>query len=298
VEDVLKNAARAGQGISSASFQGEVTFDVTTSNGHSFQGIANLEGEIQDGGTHIHSIIDADMHMDAPGVPTTLAGEIEVIATPLETFLRLHSLSSEEDHPLTHPDVIGALKNQWWVIADESAGDLALLPVTPDPAVLQAQAEVVSVLRDRGFAAIRGRRAYHYETSIDHEKLTLFLVELARERGEVFDLAGLTEELASSAATGELWIDAETFVLHRVQWTVTSLPLGTSGSSTFSFTIDIFDHNHAPPIELPDNAVPLDPIIGTDASILAPGTDLPSASALEEQIIEKMLQEGVPLTLP
>jgi hypothetical protein len=55
--------------------------------------------------------------------------------------------------------------------------------------------------------------------TIDKDKLQEFLAEVARREGIVNPAL---PDFSSINAIGHLWIDADTFVIHRLSWTITS----------------------------------------------------------------------------
>ena len=93
-----------------------------------------------------------------------------IVATPGDTYVKVHELTSQPMHPLLAPDLLEIILGQWWILpSEESEGPDVML--TPNPNLIKAQSEVVRVTSDLGFDHIQGRMAYHYEVEVDSEKL-------------------------------------------------------------------------------------------------------------------------------
>ncbi len=300
VKEVLANAAHASKDLQSARFSIESTFDIDVPTMITAKGTAHIEGVLQDGGEQVHLRIITNAELSPGKDSSRVEGDIELITAPLnETFIKIHRISGEVDHPLLTSDLIGRLTGQWWRLPAADAG--APRPViSPDPQLLRAQSQVVKVISDRGFDNINDRISYHYETAIDPEKLLKYLEESVQQQGKEFEREKLQHVIESMDIKGELWIDAETFVLHRIVWSIANIPINENGVASLSFRMDLRDHNDAAPIELPDQAPPISSIFSLDDSgvtqLQAIDTALPPE--LEEAIIKKMLEGEANPTLP
>jgi hypothetical protein len=172
--------------------------------------------------------------------------------------MNIHSLSSQPSSTLFRPEMIGVIAGKWWLLSE---GDTppAVESVSPDPRLLQAQAQVVSVTRDRGMTTINGRDVHHYDVALDTEKLVAYLSAVAEENGGEFDAAEVRKEVKAIEASGQLWIDAETYYVQKIEWVVQSLPINRGGAASVKFTITFRNHNDAPAIVPPKDAKQFSP---------------------------------------
>jgi len=82
---------------------------------------------------------------------------------------------------------------------------------------------------------------------------------LAEEEGQPFNEEASREKFGQLEANGQIWIDAENFALHRLQWHVPTLTLEGGSEASLSFQVDLRDHNSALTIAPPKDAVPFSP---------------------------------------
>lgn len=195
-----------------------------------------LDGTAEQKGSHYAFKADADLASEANG--------------DFSFFLR--SAQMDPPHPLLKPEVLSRLLGKWWKIP--SGQKDASPSVTPDPRLLRAQSEVVSVTRDRGLDTIDGADAYHYDVAIDPQKFIAFLRETARQKGDSFDPEAVARDLGAYTASGELWIDAKTFYVHRLSWHIQNARSDAPATLTLSIRADLRDHDKAVPIVFPKGA--------------------------------------------
>jgi len=256
--DVLHRAALASQNLDSARFavNGGLTYTVDDSK---IEANGVLEGVLQDGGrqtkTTVH--INGKMQDQASSAQNmTVKGEV-IITSPTEIFLKFETLLIDPiaAHP---PEKLSSLTGKWWKLPSSGSNALGQT-MTPDPSLLQAQAEVVIIKSEEPMEQINGREAYHYRVTLDKTKLIAYLRRVAEEQKEDFDEERMQSVLQNFDAEGELWIDAEHFYLHRIEWKI--LPALGQDPAAFSllFTIDLRDHGNAPPVSPPADAEPFSP---------------------------------------
>lgn len=245
-EEVLSRAAGAVPNLLSARFDASIDIEGTISD-QEVAGEVTIKGRMQDAGSQMQFVIDGDGDVGK----STLKGSVEWIILPSqEVYANIYALSID---PL--PVFFPFLQNmigQWIQISE---GNEVVLPVTPDPRLLRAQSQVIAVIKDHGLVSVRDRKAYHYTVALDPEKLVEFLRATVRE-GQTFDEASVRSIVASIRAKGELWIDTETFHIHRIEWDIEK----TDKEETvwdLTAEIEIYDHNSAPPITPPADALPL-----------------------------------------
>lgn len=144
--------------------------------------------------------------------------------------------------------VTGVLGTWWNVGVGDSRPRAIPQQVTPDPLLLRAQAESITVTKDDGLVTVRGRDAYHYAVRIDPDTLQTFVQKAVRERGSAMGVAA--EDVRRYDVRGEVWIDAQTFDLVRLRWDVHDERSGLTVRILAAFT----DHDRAPPIVPPSQS--------------------------------------------
>ncbi|MAE68570.1 MAG: hypothetical protein QF793_03235 [Candidatus Peribacteraceae bacterium] len=257
-EEVLQRATRAVQTLDSAQYVLQGDFDMK-SNTFAAIGTARMDGMLASGGEQLRFQLDLTADIDSFEGPSSIAGTLEVVViSEEEVYMNIHSLSSQPSSTLFRPEMIGVIAGKWWLLSE---GDTppAVESVSPDPRLLQAQAQVVSVTRDRGMTTINGRDVHHYDVALDTEKLVAYLSAVAEENGGEFDAAEVRKEVKAIEASGQLWIDAETYYVQKIEWVVQSLPINRGGAASVKFTITFRNHNDAPAIVPPKDAKQFSP---------------------------------------
>ncbi|MFH0770995.1 MAG: hypothetical protein V1926_06540 [Candidatus Peregrinibacteria bacterium] len=285
VPEVLSRAATASGQMQSAHFELDTSFTFTPSPSASVEGSAHMSGVLQDGGRQVQMRIVFDTALAGSGLPEHIAGDLEIIVGSLsETYLFVHRADVTPPHSLFDERAIASLLNRWWLLPVQSGGTpdgpmlLPTGPLSPDPAIIRAQSQVVNVTRDRGMEMMDGRKMYHYETAVDPEKLAAFLIASRGEQGSAADDALLRQKLANVVAFGEIWIDAQTFVIRRISWNAEPFPIREgAGTLGFSMVMDLSEVNAAGPISIPSDAMPFTPLFplpmnGWDSSVLPIGS--------------------------
>lgn len=265
-EKVLARAAGAVPNLLSARFDASIDIEGTISD-QEVAGEMTIKGRMQDAGSQMQFVIDGDGDVGK----STLKGSVEWIILPSqEVYANIYALSVDPS-----PVFLSLLQNmigQWIQISE---GNEVVHPVTPDPQLLRAQSQVIAVTKDHGLVSVRDRKAYHYTVALDPEKLVEFLRATVRE-GQTFDEASVRSIVASMRAKGELWVDTETFHIHRIEWDIEKLD---KEETVWNLTakIEIYDHNSAPPITPPADALPL-------------FDRLPLTPALDENVLQSLLK--------
>lgn len=265
-DDVLRRASQATQDLASARYTIEGA--LTSGKDAGSHGTANIEGILQDSGKQTQFTLTLAGSFANEGRSYNANGSMEVIVVwNQELFLFLKDLVVEPAHPLLDRASVELFRGKWWKIPEASQGNAAIT-VTPDPRMLEAQAEVVKVDRDRGMMTIDGRSVYHYDVSLDREKLAAYMKRIAEERGETLSVEELQEKLQGLVATGELWIDAETFFVHRLTWNVRKEDPGDDSGFALTFTANLRDFNTAPFITPPKEFETFSPFMFLGGSAL------------------------------
>lgn len=269
-DEVLKRAVAAGNQMESAAFSMDADIQLFLPDMPGRAKI-HMDGVLQDGGEVTQFSFSGDGAVTQGGQPLggTVQGDI-ISEQSHALYFKLNKASLSPEHPLFTQESIGKILGTWWMIPQgESA---AAAKVTPDPSLLRAQSEVVAVTKDRGIVKYgnEGSEAYHYDVTLDPAKFAAFLGKLASQRDGVFDETIVAKDLASYDAKGELWIDADTFMVHEVSWDIGPRQ-GKSAPYGLKLDVKLRDHNAATPVSLPSDAR-IYPGFGS-------GSSLPSASS-------------------
>jgi hypothetical protein len=294
-DEVLKSAARVSQELQSAHFRTEIDFEGDVLKPFDIRGKAEAHGRLQDGGNQVQfsTSIRGSAH-DPQGKMYGLKGAGEIIvAGQEEVYLFVRSLSIDPGVMIPLVPILKEFAGQWWQLSAPPKG-VQSPTIAPDPKFLQAQSKVVNVLKDYGLKSINGRTSYHYDVEFDIERFADFLEEVARVRDEEFDREKTLTSLKGIKTDGELWIDAQSFEIHRIVWDVASTE-GAKSPFALHIIFDVFDHNNAKPIVPPEEFkvfAPFDPALRIPEPLtgeeLIPDTLPPG---LEGDILDAILDE-------
>lgn len=282
-DKVLSRAAQVGQDMESASFNliGSMSADMPT--GTVIEGEGTVNGRYHKDGQQSAMTVKFDSAVSGGEEPYDVKGEVEVVSMGKnELFFFVHSMETDSEEGFFNPALLAAVAGSWWHLPSQQPAQQQT--VSPDPRLLHAQAEVVEVLQDKGITTLNDRPVYHYETTIDVEKLVQYLEQVARENDQEFDAEAAAADLAGMQARGDLWIDAETFFVHALEWDISSLTLSDGQTIASSFRVDLQDHNDAEPVTPPTDAQEFSPF-----ALLG----LPSGSGDTEEhmlILQQMLE--------
>lgn len=253
-DEVLRRAAAAATALESARYTltGDVSFQ---GDGGTSQFHLALQGILRDAGRESQTTAHVTGTAALGGERSSVDSTIELLAaSPTDVFVRMQSLALTPPHSLLSSEQFQSLIGRWWRVP--AAEGQAPTPVTPDPSLLRAQAETVRVVKDHGVRNVSGGQAYVYDVTLDREKMLLFMQKSAETRGQPFKEDDARSFLESFDATGELQIDAATFVIRRVSWDI--VPQSVSDKDfTASITVEFTDHGNAPSITPPKGAEPL-----------------------------------------
>lgn len=265
-DEVLKMSAAASKNLASANFNIKGTYAFENEDRFSVNGNLEAEGVFQRKGEDVAGLIKTNARIPKGKKVISADIEAEVISiTGSDPFVKLNKLAVGPYFPLFSPDIVKRLEGQWWRIPSDDASRPEQ-SISPDPALFHIQSQVVDVVSDHGFSSVNRKRAYHYEVIIDHEKLKTYLETLSSEIEN-----GMTQEAIESLvkgmeARGEIWIDAETFYLNRIRWTIAPFNITESSKLALSFVITFSNINSAPDIKIPEGARPflLENLLMTD----------------------------------
>jgi len=280
-EEVMTLAARKSRSLQSARLTGGGRFRLEGGT-LPVSGTATLSGVLQDAGDSVQMSVTVDALVSPGGNRSQTfrlqgAGDI-IIASKKELYFKIQSLSTEPDDSLFQPELVNLLTGQWWALpapVSEQEGTVPGGTMTPSPSVLRAQAEVVRVVEDLGSVTLDSVTAYHYAVAVDPDKLSSYLKEVASARNETLDRDSLSSAIADLQATGEMWIDAQTYALKKVTWEIQEIKTA-QGILSGSFEISLSDFDSAPPVAPPQDAKPFAPasFFGITADQNVPGGSL------------------------
>lgn len=241
-ETVLQNSIKANQELASAEFTFEATFkarDAVIAGLTS--GDINAAGVVQNGGRQMQAEVSIKPES---GEPIDFA---MIKADEGETYMRFMATGADARS-------VDVLKDRWFVLP---AGATAS-PLTPDPQFLRAQSEIVTITRDYGIGSINGYETYQYDVALDTEKLRQFFLASGNSANEA---QGIVDQLKSLNVTGKMWIDADSFVVRRLQWLLASEE--ESAQLTGEMIIEIEDDISGTRISPPADALslPVNPLL-------------------------------------
>lgn len=250
-DDVLRRSTAASAQMQSVEF--DATLDATFTSPR-LSGRAELRGTLARGGQEAAFSLSLNgssiQRVGKADTRTNLQLVADVVSEADAVYVLLHTLSVDPEVPALRG--AQSMLGKWWKAPRDGSG---LGPsLTPDPQFLRAQAAVVRVQRDMGLERINGRDAYHYAVTLDPEALIALMASTAEKKGTPFNAAQARTELQQYDVNGELWIDAESFLLHRLRWTVDSRPPALH----IEFGADLRKHNAAAGVVIPSAAEPLD----------------------------------------
>lgn len=200
---------------------------------------ATFDGRLADGGQNMATAVQADGTVLGGGSRSTFRVSGDVMTDMRkEAYFLLKELFLDPLPPWAAS--VEKLKGQWWKLP---GGSPTVATVTPDPHFLRMQSEVVTVTKDHGLVRLHDRDVYRYDVTIDPEKLIAFLKASALERSETFDEEATRSDVLRYRVEGELWIDAETFSLHRLRWMIVTNE--DPDGLRFSIDAELFDHGKA-----------------------------------------------------
>lgn len=246
-QEVISRSVRATQAMRSVQFNlsGQVHF---WSLQLSVDGAVTASGATAEGGKSVFAAVGFDGELGQGDMKAPASAEADLSLLPSgELAVRVRALDGLPFDIIFPSAQRDAMLDRWVRLVAGSTGTV----VTPEPRLLDAQAESIAVTEDLGETTIRGVKVQHYRVAIDKQKFAAYLARAGAERGETASFAWF-ENLA---ADGEIWIDAETALVHRIRWSVVD-PKGNNFS--FNVTVDLTEHGTAAPPEAPTNLIDLD----------------------------------------
>jgi len=285
-EEVLMKSVIAAMQTESAKFDVEGNIQVNKPDSL-INASAVIKGRQDAMGKQSH--FSADIHLVSNNASESLSLDTKIKITTLgpdEIYLMVDELIADGENPLFSESLVKMFTGKW-ITVKSNESDMGNSTVSPDPRLLRAQAKVVRVKEELPFTSIDDNDTYHYSVSVDPEKLALYLEEVSKEQGEEFDSEMLMEMYNTLIASGEIWIDADTFNVRKIVWNIDSLI--TQDGTVISGEMDVMfsDFNNVEPILPPDESISITEAMG---SIF--GSQLQDE---DDQSIQLMLQQSIPL---
>lgn len=273
-EEVLQESARASQTVESAAYDGSISFSTKFEEVLIASFDVAIQGTFQSSAKQAHFTVNGGGKMADGDGESSLQGNVEVIlAGQNEMYVHIHDVSVEPEDGLMRQEMIDKVKGSWWQLPpDPQAQDLPT-SVTPDPRLLQAQTQVVVVTNDHGLTKLDGHDVYHYDVSIDPDKLIAYLKQSVPEGQDASeDEAQLRDMLSRTDVLGTMWIDAQSYLPRKVQWKIAKKPNQPGATYTLEVTMAFTDHNAVAPITPPAESQLFSPfmILGDSAAQMVP----------------------------
>lgn len=263
--EVLKRAGEQAQALSAAHIDASYTYHGTSSYMTGVFDVAgNINGTLQNGGQQLSATVDATIKRvdDNQQLNTMILRGTITETAPNETYVNIDTLSIDPPTPLLDDRFIAAIQHQWLRLPQSHSATGAMMSgVTPDPSFLRMQTQVITVTKDHGFANVGGHTDYVYDVTLDRQKLMEFLTQMRHSNGSNVPVQN---PLDSMAASGRVWIDADTFDIHRIVWDLHSLTAAEPLSAHLDVTVTAHNDpsiNIAPPAD----SKPF-PLVGVGAS--------------------------------
>jgi hypothetical protein len=253
--EVLKKAAESSQKLQSAGFNLTASFHGRTELlAGQLTGKVAMAGRMANAGQQLQFSLRSDIErVDSQNNSSDINVSADfIIGGEKDVYMKVHALTVTPPGKILSPELVSHLLNQWWLIPTETGSRLTATPISPDPSMLQMQTEVISVVKDKGLSKINGRLSYEYEVAVDQTKMQNYLANLYRLKGG--KTPDSEEQFRNMNAKGMLWIDAESFVIHKIVWDITSTD--PVRPQTAHIDVSINDHNVPVIITLPEAAVP------------------------------------------
>lgn len=157
-----------------------------------------------------------------------------ILLYPCDFFFRPVEMASGTTFLGLSTEALRELSGEWRRVSCK--GSRVMQPVSPDPQLLRQQADSIIVTQDLGNVNINGRSAYHYAVVLNAERMLTLLGSFSTASRE--ETNGL---LRQELFEGEMWVDTQTFALHRLLWTVRGV--GVATEPVMRFDLQLQDHN-------------------------------------------------------
>ena len=298
-QEILQRSALANQQVESAAFTIEASYNATEPEGI-VTASAELDGVLHHTTRLLQSALTARYYRSEPKQSYALIGNI-IASSNDGMYMQVASWEDESETPMIQPGVLNTFQNQWVHLPPATDTGAVTTTLTPDPALIRAQVEVVSVSEHLGLSDINGRHMHHLHAALETEKFIAFLQKIADEKQEQFEPDQIRSALAPLNISGELWIDAETYLLHRARWNI------NHSDSQYGYTAQIdthiSDHNGDNTVVLPKEVVPLSTVLSAKGDAGDTVLDLPIEGDFvdnfdelteeeQQQLLQYFLQES------
>lgn len=211
-EDVLNRSSVANRGLLSAHIVVTARISSVDAATGSLDASGIVEGNMQQGGNQLDLAFNTQgARVSGQQSLTWKATGRVIVLSPQESYMSVENLETSPTLPMFALPEFQNFVGTWYKLPSTSAPSPTL---TPDPRLLRLQSDAVRVTKDHGIQNMDGKSMYHYDVVIDPRKLSTYL----QESGESSE--DMMAQLSKYDATGELWIDATTFLLTKAVWNV------------------------------------------------------------------------------
>lgn len=215
-EEVLNRSSVANRGLLSAHIEVTARISSVDPVTGTLDASGIVEGNMQQGGNQL------DLAFSTQGARTSTQQSLTwkatghlIVLSPQESYMTVENLESTPTLPMFALPEFENFVGTWYRLPSTTAPSPTL---TPDPRLLRLQSDAVRVTKDHGIETIDGKSMYHYDVSIDPERLRTYLQETTQDNGSDQQMM---EQLSKYDAAGEIWIDADTFLLTKAVWNIT-----------------------------------------------------------------------------
>ncbi len=225
----MKRALIAGNSLQSADLSGSLI--VTLARTAVIEAV--ISGTVIDGGATLLVNASGRMQSDDGEKPLAFSGALTLPGTG-EVYFRIDQFDvpgAQELLSECFDDPANALK-RWWKTGSFKRS--AVHRQAADALLIQRQLQALRIDKDNGMTKVGETYLYHYEVSIDPDRLDMLL-----------DQPAVDEEAPAVSGNGELWIDARTFQLTRALWNV------GDGMLDVRADIHVLRHGHGGRLLLP-----------------------------------------------
>lgn len=248
-EEVLNKSSVANSGLVSAHIALDVQLSSADVSSGATDGSLNVQGNMQQGGKQLDLMFDSAGSTTSPAQSFTwkAAGRL-IVLSDQESYLTVNSLDTAPILPVLSTPAFNGFTNTWFrlpVVATPSA------TLTPDPRFLRLQSDAIRVTKDFGIDTSDETPMYHYAVAVDPQRLQTYLERISGSGSDA--VKEMQSMLAGYEATGEIWIDKQTFLLTKAVWNVAKKD---DPAFTLTFSMHLTDAGKPVVITAPSDTKP------------------------------------------
>lgn len=242
-EEVLKKSAQVQQKASSVSFLVSGRLLLKENENVKWGGDFSFNGKKDD----LEQIaFKFESRTEADSSEASLISADVFLAPRDEIYLHFNNLEipqANKEVPVV--DLIG----DWWYLDADEHG---LIRRFSFPGINWFLSDAVSIVKNRGKEIFGDEEIYHFDVSLDKEKLTNFIYSKNVATGSPVtreETAGLVENIS---ANGQIWIDAKTFLVKKIVWDISVFT--DEGAAEINLECNLSDYGLIAPLLPPPNS--------------------------------------------